>query len=118
MSAEAGLIYSHFRKHFPDPKEGDLRIWWIPQIPGKTFEWPVTDLEMAGSVLDMLAGYDDFQFAERVKGDYCNMGGLLIFRNGDWESTRTHRKPAPIWSQSHFWVGTRTRLRPMAVTRV
>jgi hypothetical protein len=83
----AGAIYRNFVQNFPTPKEGDLRIWWIPQVPGKAFEWPVADLAQAALMLDALAGYDDFQFAERVKGDYCNTGGLQIFTNGweDWE---------------------------------
>ncbi len=31
-----------------------------------------------------LAGYDDFQFAENVKGDYANAGGLWIYEDGEW----------------------------------
>lgn len=81
----AGLIYRHFESKFLPPKEGDLRVWWIPQIPGKAFHWPVSDLAHAASMLDALAAYDDFQFGENVKGDYANTGGLLVYRNGDWE---------------------------------
>jgi hypothetical protein len=81
----AGLIYENFVRKFPSPQEGTLRVWWIPQIPGERFEWPVDDLVQAAVLLDALAAYDDFQFAHRVKGDYCNAGGLIVFRNGDWE---------------------------------
>ena len=83
--SDAGIIYRQFVRKFPDPKEGDLRIWWVPQIPGKAFEWPVADLTQAALMLDALAAYDDFQFAENVKGDYANMGGLHVYREGDWE---------------------------------
>lgn len=83
--ALAGQIYSHFARDFPAPTEGALRVWWLPQLPGTPFEWPVADLAQAALLLDALAAYDDFQFAARVKGDYANMGGLNIFRNGDWE---------------------------------
>ncbi|MDO9068606.1 MAG: superinfection exclusion protein [Deltaproteobacteria bacterium] len=80
----AGSIYRHFASKFPVPKLESLRVWWIPQIPGKAFEWPVADLAQAALLLDALAAYDDFQFGENVKGDYCNTGGLQIFDGSDW----------------------------------
>ena len=80
----AGDIYRRFLRKFPAPQEGDLRVWWIPQIPMKAFEWPVDDLRQAAVMLDALAAYDDFQFAENVKGDYANTGGLSIFQGGEW----------------------------------
>jgi hypothetical protein len=82
--AEAGSIYSHFISKFRPPDVQDLRIWWIPQIPGTAFEWRVADLAQAALILDAFAAYDDFQYAERVKGDYCNTGGLQIFDGSDW----------------------------------
>jgi hypothetical protein len=83
--SDAGMIYRHFTKTFPAPVQGALRIWWIPQIPGKPFHWPVADFAQAALMLDALAGYDDFQFAQRIKGDYANMGGLQIFDGEQWE---------------------------------
>lgn len=88
--SDAGTIYRHFISKFPTPKSGDLRIWWIPQILGSpfdppVFEWPVKDLDQASMMLDALAAYDDFQFAEGIKGDYSNTGGLLIFDGESWE---------------------------------
>ena len=80
-----GEIYKHFVSKAPPPKEGDLQVYWIPQIPGEWFEWRIADLAQAAMLLDALAAYDDFQFWKRVKGDYCNAGGLLIFQNGEWE---------------------------------
>lgn len=80
----AGKIYESFVGKFPPAQEGHLRIWWIPQIPGKGFEWAIPDLKTASLMLDVLAAYDDFQFAENVKGDYCNMGGLQVFQDGEW----------------------------------
>lgn len=80
----AGKIYKHLVGKFAPTKLGDLRIWWIPQIPGKAFEWPVADMQTAGMMLDALAAYDDFQFAENIKGDYCNTGGLQVFEGGEW----------------------------------
>lgn len=86
----AGDIYRNFASKFPSPKQGELRIWWIPQVPGKPFEWPVADLVQAALMLDALAAYDDFQYSENVKGDYANCGGLWIWNEAeadwvDWE---------------------------------
>lgn len=64
-------------------KKGDLKVWWIPQVPGKPFEVPVSSTEEASKVLDILARYDEFQYKNRIKGDYCNAGGLLCFSQTD-----------------------------------
>lgn len=66
------------------PTNGALRVWWVPQIPMKHFERDVRDLEQAKFLLETLADYDLFQFENRVKGDYCNTGGLVIFEYGEW----------------------------------
>ena len=58
---------------------GDLRVWWIPQMPGRPFHVSVKDLEQAGLVLDLLAEYDEFQFKQGVKPDYSNAGGLEVY---------------------------------------
>jgi Superinfection exclusion gene product 17 len=61
-----------------------LKIWWIPQIPGPSFEAPVANLDEAKLLLRTLAAYDAFQFDNNIKPDYCNAGGLLHFVDGDW----------------------------------
>ena len=66
------------------PKEGDLRVWWIPQVPMKPFHVPVQSISEAKLILVTLAEYDLFQFHNRVKPDYSNAGGLEIFEGGDW----------------------------------
>ncbi len=66
------------------PKEGDLKVWWIPQVPMKAFEVPVEDIKQAKLLLDTLAKYDLFQFHNKIKPDYCNTGGLSIYQDGDW----------------------------------
>lgn len=81
---KAGNIYRSFHDEFPAPVKGGLRVWWIPQVPGASFEWPVSDLNQAALMLDALAAYDDFQFSQNVKGDYCNVGGLIIFDGEVW----------------------------------
>mgnify|MGYP001618263458 CR=1 FL=1 len=80
----AGEIYRNFARDFPIPREGDLRVWWISQIPGKPFEWPVADGTQAALLLSVLAAYDDFQFEQRIKGDYSNAGGLWRYERGEW----------------------------------
>lgn len=76
-----------------EAKEGDLKVWWIPQVPGKPFEVPVSSVEEAKKLLDVLAKYDAFQFENRIKPDYCNAGGLVVYeiervdgmdQRGDW----------------------------------
>jgi hypothetical protein len=67
-----------------EPKLGDLKVWWIPQVPGKPFEVPVATIDEAKKLLDVLAKYDAFQFEQKVKPDYSNVGGLMIFEDGEW----------------------------------
>lgn len=74
-----------------EPKVGDLRVWWIPQVPMKAFRVPVKDIEQAKFTLDLLANYDIFQFENHVKPDYSNVGGLEVYVEDagegkpDWE---------------------------------
>ena len=62
-----------------------LRVWWIPQIPGKPFHVEVSSQEEAIKMLNTLAAYDLFQFNNNIKPDYCNVGGLEEFveENGE-----------------------------------
>ena len=60
-------------------KAGELRVWWIPQIPMNAFRVPVRSLREASLLLDVLAKYDIFQFENNVKPDYCNAGGLEVY---------------------------------------
>ena len=62
-----------------EPKEGDLKVWWIPQISGKAFEVPVADLKQAALIMDTLARYDDFEYKNRIKPDYSNAGGVMVY---------------------------------------
>lgn len=67
--------------------EQKLRVWWIPQIPMDTpFYIPVKSPEEAKKVMDILAFYDMFQYENKIKPDYCNVGGLEMFdeETGEW----------------------------------
>jgi hypothetical protein len=68
----------------PKHREGDLKVWWIPQVPMKAFEVMVPSLVTAKVLLDALADYDLFQFENNIKPDYANTGGLIIFEDGEW----------------------------------
>ncbi len=65
------------------PKEGDLRVWWIPQIPMSPVHVPVESVEQGRWLEGVLAAYDMFQFEHNIKPDYSNVGGLQRFEDGD-----------------------------------
>jgi hypothetical protein len=74
------------------PQHGELRVWWIPQIPMKAFFVPVANVVEAKVLLDALAEYDKFQFENRIKPDYSNSGGLHVFDVND-----DHDGPEGSW---------------------
>lgn len=65
-----------------------LKVWWIPQIPGDAFEVEVATVEEGKKLCAVLADYDAFQFSNKIKPDYCNMGGIVFSHPGipefDW----------------------------------
>lgn len=82
------------------PKAGDLRVWWIPQVPGEAFHADVATPDEGKKLLDVLARYDQFQFAQRIKGDYSNVGGLAVFgADGEW----TEWECPDTWVDIHEW---------------
>lgn len=70
--------------HKTMPNEGNLRVWHIPQVPGKPFYVLVASPEEAIKVLDILASYDMFQYENFIKPGYCNASGLTVFEDGEW----------------------------------
>lgn len=63
-----------------------LRVYWIPQVPMKPFHVDIESIEMGVRIMDILADYDCFQYYNNVKGDYCNVGGIEMFEDGEWFS--------------------------------
>ena len=70
-----------------------LRVWWIPQVPMKAFTVEISSLEEGVKIMDVLAKYDDFQYKNNIKPDYCNVGGINQWSedcdgegNPGWES--------------------------------
>lgn len=62
-----------------------LKVWWIPQVPmSNRFEVFVSSVEEGVKFLDTLAAYDAFQLENKIKPDYCNVGGLMMFEDGEW----------------------------------
>lgn len=64
--------------------EGDLQVWWIPQVPGKPFTVAVPSVEEGKRLMDTLARYDQFQLDNNIKPDYSNAGVLTVFEDGEW----------------------------------
>jgi len=65
-------------------EEGQIRVWWCPQMPMDNFYVPVANIEQAALIMDTLADYDLFQYNNNVKPDYSNAGGVEIFEDGEW----------------------------------
>lgn len=61
-----------------------LRVWHIPQVPGKAFKVEVDSVRDGVRLMDALADYDAFQYDNNIKPDYCNVNGLQI-----WDETLT-----------------------------
>lgn len=61
------------------------RVWWIPQIPMKAFYVEVDELKVAKMITEVLADYDLFQYENRVKPDYSNVGGIQVWSDDDSE---------------------------------
>lgn len=71
------------------PNVGDLRVWWIPEIPLSgidPFYVYVRDVKEAIYVLELLANYDIYHFENDLKGEWVsNAGGLEIYESdGEW----------------------------------
>lgn len=61
------------------PQVGDLRVWWIPQVPMAAFRVHVDDIAQAKLIIKALAEYDLFQLEHHVKPDYFSVGGLEVY---------------------------------------
>lgn len=64
-----------------------LRVWHIPQVPGKPFIVEVETIAEGVKIQDLLARYDAFQFEENIKPDYSNVSGIERWneRDREWE---------------------------------
>lgn len=63
----------------------ELKVWWMPQVPmGTRFEVEVKDEFQANLLLNVLADYDLFQLKHNIKSDFGNMGGVMMWEDGEW----------------------------------
>ncbi len=75
-------------------QEEDLKVWYIPQVPMPAFEVEIlksdpaystlTDthrLRLAAKILDTLTEFSDFEYHQKVKPDFSDVGGIMR-----WES--------------------------------
>lgn len=53
-----------------------LRVWHIPQVPGKPFHVTVGSVHEGVRVMHTLAEYDNFQYENNIKGDFASAQGL------------------------------------------
>ena len=62
-----------------------LRVWHIPQVPGKPFYIYTEDIREAKKIMDILAAYDLFQLENRIKPDFANMNGVQMWDEEEQE---------------------------------
>jgi hypothetical protein len=73
------------------------RVWWVPQVPMKNpFLVSTPTLGEAIRLYDTLARYDEYQYANNIKPDYANAGGIDVsdetFPGGwvDWHDSNDY----------------------------
>jgi Superinfection exclusion gene product 17 len=88
-------------KATPTARHGQLKVWWIPQIPGRKFEYLIETLVEAKTVLNTLAEYDMFLLQHGHRVDYSNAGGLMVFDEDD-----TNDGPLGSWVDWYSEDGT------------
>lgn len=62
-----------------------LRVWHIPQVPGKPFYVYTDDIRKAEKIMDILTAYDLFQLENRIKPDFANMNGVQMLDEEEQE---------------------------------
>ena len=64
-----------------------MRVSHYPQLPCDPFHVPVSTLQEAHKIANLLADYDNFQFKKGIKPDYSNTTLLEVFNEeyGEWE---------------------------------
>jgi len=60
------------------------RFWFIPQVPGDVFHYPVKRPRDAALVYDAVALFSLFEYDHNIKPDYASAAGLEVFEDGEW----------------------------------
>jgi hypothetical protein len=86
-----------------EPTNADyaVKVWWVPQVPMKAFEFPVPDIKAGALLCDALAKYDLFQYENHVKPDYSNAGGVAFLdEEGEWCDVDTYDEDDIAYAES------------------
>jgi hypothetical protein len=68
------------------PAEGDLKVWYIPQLPMSAYEVDIVRhsgesdsayLQRAAETLNAIIGLSIFEFENRIKPDYSDATGIM-----------------------------------------
>ena len=62
----------------------DLRVAYIPQVPGKAFTKSVKNVGEALLIADTLLAFSEFEYKNNIKPDYSDALDLEIFEDGEW----------------------------------
>lgn len=80
-----------------------FKAWYIPQIPMKAFEVVVDTATEAQAALDLLINFSIFEYDNKVKPDYCDSGGIVVWDEADQDWTDyEHDRDAPASSELPF----------------
>jgi hypothetical protein len=60
-----------------------FRVWYAPQLTGPSFEIEVEDFLEACRLLDTLYNFSLFEFENKLKPDYADLGGIQEW-DGEW----------------------------------
>ena len=67
-----------------EPRSGDIRVWYIPQVPGKPFLAKVESFAEGKKILDVLASFSLFEYQNKIKLDYSEAWGIERYeKDGD-----------------------------------
>lgn len=56
-----------------------FKAWYIPQVPMKAFEAERGTAEEAQAALDLITDFSIFEFDNKVKPDYSDAGGVVVW---------------------------------------
>lgn len=59
--------------------EGDVKIWYVPQVPMDAFEMQVPDVQTGWIVLEAIYRVALFELEHNVKPDFANTGGIARY---------------------------------------
>jgi hypothetical protein len=95
------------------PKEGDLRVWNIINVPGPGTHYPVKSVEHGVLLIDCLA---ESQLLQPEVGS--NVFGLEVYHNGEWEDWYSEDgEELDEWAESNK-VGMKYTMQSKGISRI